>query len=88
MVDYHTPTKKLIELFVSVGLPHNEATTKANEIREQVIAATDLVLHGGGLNAMREYSLWNHDIVIHRCIAQMMYIELEDHGVFEPVYAI
>lgn len=57
-----------------------DATAKAKELVEQVKAATDLVLHGGGLSAMREWSGWNHDIEAHELIAEVMIDELRDHG--------
>lgn len=57
-----------------------DAVAKAKELVEQVRAATDLVLHGGGLSAMREWSGWNHDIEVHELIAEVMVDELRDHG--------
>lgn len=57
-----------------------DAAAKANALVEQVKAATDLVLHGGGLSAMRERSGWDHDIEVHELIAEVMIDELRDHG--------
>lgn len=57
-----------------------DAMAKAKELVDQVKAATDLVLHGGGLSAMREWSGWNHDIEAHELVAEVMIDELHDHG--------
>lgn len=57
-----------------------DAAAKAKGLVEQIKAATDLVLHGGGLSAMREWSGWAHDIEVHELIAEVMVDELRDHG--------
>lgn len=57
-----------------------DGAAKAKELVDQVKAATDLVLHGGGLSAMREWSGWDHDIEVHELIAEVMVDELRDHG--------
>ena len=76
------PVARLAELLVRMsGGRETEAVAKAKEIAEHVKSATDLVLHGGGLNAMREWGGWFFDLEIHAIIAQLMIEELCDHDI-------